>query len=102
MPTRPSSSRATWRRRTSIRAGRPRPELAPGAHQSRRISAAPPAATPLPARSRNGGFEARPSGNAVSLEDEMLKVADNQMDYQAATSLYTRGLGLLKTALGRR
>ena len=51
---------------------------------------------------RNGGFEARPSGNAVTLEDEMLKVANNQMDYQAATSLYTRSLGLLKTAIGRR
>ncbi len=51
---------------------------------------------------RNGGFEARPSGNAVSLEDEMMKVANNQMDYQAATSLYSRSLGLLKTAIGRR
>src|SRR5262245_17341192 len=51
---------------------------------------------------RNGGFEARPSGNAVSLEDEMMKVANNQMDFQAATSLYTRGLGMLKTAIGRR
>jgi flagellar basal-body rod protein FlgB len=51
---------------------------------------------------RNGGFEARPSGNAVSLEDEMMKVANNQMDYQAATTLYTRGLGMLKTAIGRR
>ena len=51
---------------------------------------------------RAGGFEARPSGNAVSLEDEMMKVASNQMDFQAATSLYTRGLGMLKTAIGRR
>jgi len=51
---------------------------------------------------RNGGFEARPSGNAVSLEEEMLKVANNQMDYQAATTLYSRGLGMLKTAIGRR
>jgi flagellar basal-body rod protein FlgB len=51
---------------------------------------------------RNGAFEARPSGNAVSLEDEMMKVANNQMDFQAATSLYTRGLGMLKTAIGRR
>jgi flagellar basal-body rod protein FlgB len=51
---------------------------------------------------RNSGFEARPSGNAVSLEEEMLKVANNQMDFQAATSLYTRGLGMLKTAIGRR
>ena len=51
---------------------------------------------------RGGGFEARPSGNAVSLEDEMLKVAGNQMDYQAAASLYSRGLGMLKTAIGRK
>ena len=31
----------------------------------------------------------------------MIKVAANQMDYQAATALYTRSLGLIKTALGR-
>jgi flagellar basal-body rod protein FlgB len=46
-------------------------------------------------------YQVRPTGNAVSLEDEMLKVAANQMDYQAATSLYSRSLGLLKTAIGR-
>jgi flagellar basal-body rod protein FlgB len=51
---------------------------------------------------RRRGFEVLPGGNAVILEDEMLKVATNQMDYQAATALYARGLGLLKTALGRR
>ncbi|MGH6768558.1 MAG: flagellar basal body rod protein FlgB [Xanthobacteraceae bacterium] len=53
-------------------------------------------------QSRGDIFEARPSGNAVSLEDEMLKVAGNQMDFQAASTLYTRGLGLLRTAIGRR
>jgi flagellar basal-body rod protein FlgB len=46
-------------------------------------------------------FEVVPSGNGVSLEDEMLKVAANQMDYTAATALYTRGLGLIKTAIGK-
>jgi flagellar basal-body rod protein FlgB len=51
---------------------------------------------------RRGDFEVRPTGNAVNLEDEMLKVAANQMDYQAATALYVRGLGLIKTALGKR
>jgi flagellar basal-body rod protein FlgB len=50
---------------------------------------------------RNSALEIRPTGNAVSLEDEMIKVAANQMDYQAATALYTRSLGLIKTALGR-
>ena len=52
--------------------------------------------------SRFGGYEVRPTGNAVNLEDEMIKVAANQMDYQAATTLYTRSLGQLKTALGKR
>src|SRR5262245_12436988 len=40
-----------------------------------------------------GNYEVRPAGNAVNLEDEMIKVAANQMDYQAATTLYTRSLG---------
>jgi flagellar basal-body rod protein FlgB len=48
-----------------------------------------------------GAFEVTPGGNAVSLEEEMMKVASNQMDYQAATTLYTRSLKLIRTALGR-
>ena len=52
--------------------------------------------------SRYGGYDVRPTGNAVNLEDEMIKVAANQMDYQAATTLYTRSLGLIKTAIGKR
>jgi len=50
---------------------------------------------------RDGHYEVRPGGNAVSLEDEMMKVASNQMDYQAVSALYTRSLNLLKTALGK-
>jgi flagellar basal-body rod protein FlgB len=49
-----------------------------------------------------GGFETTPRGNAVVLEDEMLKVAQTQMDHQAATQLYSKSIGLIKTALGRR
>jgi flagellar basal-body rod protein FlgB len=49
-----------------------------------------------------GGFETRPAGNAVNLEDQMLKVSANQMDYAAVTSLYSRSLNLLKTAIGKR
>lgn len=48
------------------------------------------------------GFLTRPAGNSVNLEDQMLKVSANQMDYAAATSLYTRSLGMLKTAIGKR
>ena len=40
-------------------------------------------------------------GNAVSHEGEMLKLAGNQMDYDAVTSLYTHSLALIKTAFGK-
>jgi flagellar basal-body rod protein FlgB len=50
---------------------------------------------------RKVGFETRPAGNAVNIEDEMLKVSTNQMDYAAVTSLYSRSLHLLKTAIGK-
>jgi flagellar basal-body rod protein FlgB len=49
-----------------------------------------------------GNYEVRPTGNAVNIEDEMMKVAANQRDYQAATAVYTRSLSLIKTALGKK
>ena len=54
-------------------------------------------------RSRTArGYEVRPTGNAVNLEQEMMKVAANQMDFQTATALYTHSLGLIKIALGKK
>ena len=50
---------------------------------------------------RKTGFETRPTGNAVNLEDEMLKVSANQMDYAAVTALYSKSLQLLKIAIGK-
>lgn len=51
---------------------------------------------------RLNSFEITPEGNGVTLEDEMMKVTANQIDYQAVTSLYTKSLRLLRTALGRQ
>ena len=52
-------------------------------------------------QNKKAGFETRPAGNAVNLEDEMLKVSANQMDYAAVTQLYTKSLSLIKTAIGK-
>jgi flagellar basal-body rod protein FlgB len=52
-------------------------------------------------QNRKVGFETRPAGNAVNLEEEMMKVSANQMDYAAASSLYSKSLHLLKTAIGK-
>jgi flagellar basal-body rod protein FlgB len=45
-------------------------------------------------------YEVRPGGNAVNHEDEMMKVASNQMDFDAVADLYTRSLALIKLAVG--
>src|ERR1700691_3209404 len=46
-------------------------------------------------------YEVRPRGNSVTHEDEMMKVASNQMDFEAVAGLYTRSLALIKLAIGR-
>ena len=44
--------------------------------------------------------ESDPSGNAVSLEQEMIKVSDTQAQFQAAANLYAKTITMLKTAIG--
>ena len=44
--------------------------------------------------------EASPTGNSVSLEAEMIKVSDTQMQFQAASNLYTKAMQLMRTAIG--
>ncbi|MGA7712087.1 MAG: flagellar basal body rod protein FlgB [Rhizomicrobium sp.] len=46
-------------------------------------------------------IESDPSGNSVSLEQEMIKVADTQAQFQAATNLYAKAIGMMKTAIGK-
>ncbi|MEQ8747609.1 flagellar basal body rod protein FlgB [Pyruvatibacter sp.] len=46
--------------------------------------------------------ETTSTGNSVVLEEQMMKVAENQMDYQTATSLYSKGLGMLRMAVTGR
>ena len=58
-------------------------------------------AAPSFAQDGKSGFQTRPAGNAVNLEDQMLKVSANQMDYAAVTTLYSKSLHLLKTAIGK-
>ena len=49
----------------------------------------------------SGRYAVRPRGNSVTHEDEMMKVASNQMDFEAAASLYTHSLALIKLAVGK-
>jgi flagellar basal-body rod protein FlgB len=49
----------------------------------------------------SGRYAVRPRGNSVTHEDEMMKVASNQLDFEAAASLYTHSLALIKLAVGK-
>ena len=57
---------------------------------------------PAPFGADSAPFEVTTSGSGVALEDEMMRVAGNDMDYQAVTALYTRSVRILKVALGRQ
>ncbi|MBL4619729.1 MAG: FlgB family protein [Alphaproteobacteria bacterium] len=42
-----------------------------------------------------------PNGNTVSLEDQMMRSIEAQQDHMAATAIYKKAVGLLRTSLGR-
>lgn len=46
-------------------------------------------------------YETKPSGNAVVLEEQMVKVADTAMDYEAMLNLYRKNVSMIRMALGR-
>ena len=53
------------------------------------------------AAEKPGAFETTPEGNSVVLEDEMMKIAQNQIDHQMAVTVYARGIAMMKKAVGR-
>lgn len=61
-----------------------------------------PSSDSMASSMRGASYETRPSGNAVELESEMLKVSQNQIDFQTAANLYQRSLSTMKIALGKK
>lgn len=64
------------------------------------FSAGGGASADFPVKSAKGG-EKSLSGNSVVLEDEMLKLADNQMEHGMVVNLYKKNMQLLKIAMGK-
>ncbi|MFM2044778.1 MAG: flagellar basal body rod protein FlgB [Pseudomonadota bacterium] len=46
-------------------------------------------------------YETAPAGNAVVLEEQMMLVGKNAMDYQLLLNIYRKQVGMLRTAIGR-
>lgn len=46
-------------------------------------------------------YEVKPSGNNVSIEQQLMEVTENAMNHQLAINLYKKHAGMVRTALGR-
>ncbi|WP_207476440.1 flagellar basal body rod protein FlgB [Arenibaculum pallidiluteum] len=46
-------------------------------------------------------YETALDGNAVVLEEQLMKVAQSSADYQLATQIYRKNVAMLKLAIGR-
>ena len=46
------------------------------------------------------GYEVTPTGNKVVLEDEVMKLSRVGLEYQETTSMYSKMIGMIKTAIG--
>ena len=74
----------------------------PATTHSAHISTAADGKTgPYPERKDRDFYEITPSGNAVVLEEQMVKAAQNQMNYLTMTNLYRKHLELLRIAIGK-
>ena len=45
-------------------------------------------------------YEVNPDGNSVVMEEQLMKVAETQMQYQLATNIYQKNVKMLRMALG--
>jgi flagellar basal-body rod protein FlgB len=45
--------------------------------------------------------ERAPDGNAVSIDEQMIKVAQTETDHEAVTAVYRKYMGMYRMALGR-
>lgn len=73
----------------------------PAATNPGHITAATAQARPFGDEEQEEVYEITPSGNAVVLEEQLVKVQETQMDYQTMVNLYRKHLQMIRTALGR-
>lgn len=59
-----------------------------------------PARIGLADRAVRSTFEVAPDGNAVVLEEQMAKMTETALDYQLASNLYRKYVGMVRIALG--
>ena len=75
---------------------------APARTDSKHIAGRPVTGSDTADSRRGPTFEITPEGNSVVLEEEVMKMTANQLDYQAVATLYQKSLSMLRMAVSRR
>ncbi len=52
------------------------------------------------AKKQKDTYEVAPDGNAVIMEEQLMKAGKNSMDYNLMVNIYQKQVGLFRTALG--
>lgn len=50
---------------------------------------------------RENSYELNPIGNNVTIEEEMMRVAENQSEYQKVLGIYRKSIEMFRIALGK-
>ncbi len=70
------------------------------ATNAKHIHSGSAAASAFKVMDRKSTYEQSPTGNNVTVEEEMMRVAQNQSEYQRTLNLYRKTVSMFKTALG--
>ena len=84
--------------RTALQASR---TLEPAMTNSAHLRLAHAAGGPGEVRKDRKTYETKPDGNAVDIEEQMMKLNQTTQDYNTVTNLYRKNVALLKTVLAR-
>lgn len=68
---------------------------------ARHLTGLSPQASKFSVEKQTDVYEMSPSGNAVVIEEQLMKVSETVMDYQVMANLYRKHVSMLRTALGR-
>lgn len=85
-----------------IESGRMKPTVAPvqvSMTNAGHLAGRPFAGGVIDGERKESGWETTPDGNSVVLEEQMMKLTQNQIDHQIVTTLYGRSLALLRSAV---
>jgi flagellar basal-body rod protein FlgB len=85
----------------SLLTGPTKPEIGLVQTSTTHIGPTKPPRSPWASEKAKETYETAPDGNAVVLDEQLMKVSETQADHRLALNLYSKHVAMLKAVLGR-